>query len=53
MGEMLVGQKWLNAAARFEGLIEAHRILKDGVGDETDELLWRLADEVIREVDDV
>ena len=52
MSEPLVAHKWLIAAARFEGSIEAHRILKNGVGDEYDRLLWRMFDDIRGEVDD-
>ena len=52
MSEQLVAHRWLIAAARFEGSIEAHRILKGGEGDEYDMLLWRMFDEIRGEVDD-
>jgi hypothetical protein len=51
MSEPLVSEKWLLAAARLEGVIEAHRILKGGDGDEADAILWRLFDEIVEEVD--
>ena len=44
-------ERWLRLAARLEGLIEAHRVLKCEDGDEFDKLLWRLADEAVRECD--
>ena len=44
-------ERWLNLAAGLEGLIEAHKILKGDDGDETDELLWRLAAEKVKEAD--
>ncbi len=50
MSERLVSDRWLTAAAKFEGIIEAHRILKGGEGDEFDLLLWRLFDEIVYEV---
>lgn len=51
MNEWANYDKWLIAAARFEGVIEAHRILKNGKGDEADELLWKMAAEIAAEVD--
>jgi hypothetical protein len=51
MSERLVSERWLTAAAKFEGIIEAHRIVKRGEGDEFDLLLWRLFDEIVAEVD--
>jgi hypothetical protein len=45
-------EKWLKGFARLEGSIEAHRILKAGQGDEYDLLLWKMFDEIRREVDD-
>ncbi len=50
MSERLVSDRWLTAAAKFEGIIEAHRILKGGEGDEFDLLLWRLFDKIVYEV---
>jgi hypothetical protein len=51
MSDRKVSEKWLTAAAKFEGIIDAHRILKGGEGDEFDLLLWRLFDEIVAEVD--
>ena len=51
MSEGLVGHRWLIAAARFEGSIEAHRILKGGEGDDADLLLCKMFDEIRREAD--
>jgi hypothetical protein len=51
MSDRLVREKWLIAAARFQGVIEAHRIMKGGDGDEYDAILWRLFDEFVAEVD--
>jgi hypothetical protein len=51
MSERLVRDKWLIAAARFEGIIDAHKILKDGKGDYADELLWKMAADIAAEVD--
>ena len=45
-------ERWLRLAARLEGLIEAHRVLKGDDGDEFDQLLWRLADETVKEAND-
>mgnify|MGYP001087871222 CR=1 FL=1 len=50
MSERLVRERYLTAAGRLEGLIDAHRILKGDDGDEFDRQLWRLTDETIREV---
>jgi hypothetical protein len=50
MSERLVRERYLTAAARLEGLIAAHRILKGDDGDESDRQLWRLTDETIAEV---
>jgi hypothetical protein len=44
--------RWLTLAAKLEGLIEAHQILKGDQADEHDELLYRLAAEVSKEADD-
>jgi hypothetical protein len=52
MSERLVSYRWLKAAARFEGSIEAHRILKGGQGDEHDLLLWKMFDDIRAEADD-
>jgi hypothetical protein len=49
MSERLVRERYLNVAARLEGLIEAHEILKGGEGDDADMLLWRLTKEVLAE----
>jgi hypothetical protein len=43
--------RYLVSSARFEGMIEAHRILKGGDGDEADRLLWSMAAEIAREAD--
>jgi hypothetical protein len=50
MSERLVRERYLTVAARLEGLIAAHRILKGDDGDEFDRQLWRLTDETIAEV---
>jgi hypothetical protein len=50
MSERLVREQYLIAAARLEGIIDAHRILKGGHGDMFDEQLWRLTDETLKEV---
>jgi ABC-type transport system involved in Fe-S cluster assembly fused permease/ATPase subunit len=42
-------QKYMIIAARLEGVVEAHKILKAGNGDVYDELLWRMTDEIIVE----
>ena len=49
MSERLVRERYLKAAGRLEGLIDAHRIMKGGKGDEYDKQLWRLTDETLRE----
>lgn len=43
--------KWLSAAARFEGVIEAHKIMKQAQGDQYDQILWDMAAEIAKEVD--
>jgi len=50
MSERLVRERYLTAAGRLEGLIEAHRILKGEDGDEFDIVLWEMTDEVLAEV---
>ncbi len=50
MSERLVREQYLIAAARLEGIIEAHRILKGDEGDMFDEQLWRLTEETLEEV---
>jgi hypothetical protein len=50
MSERLVRGRYLTVAARLEGLIEAHRILKGDGGDEFDRHLWRMTAETLREV---
>jgi hypothetical protein len=45
-------ERWLKLAARLEGLIDAHKILKGGDGDEFDRLLWSMAGEMIAEATD-
>jgi len=50
MSERLVRERYLTVAARLEGLIEAHRILKGDGGDEFDLNLWRMTDETLEEV---
>ena len=56
MSEWMEGYKhadrWLKGFARLEGALEAHRILKEGQADEYDRLLWSMADEIIKEVED-
>jgi hypothetical protein len=44
--------RWLTFAAKLEGLIEAHQMLKGDDGDDYDKLLWRLAGEASKEVED-
>ncbi|HEY7823343.1 MAG TPA: hypothetical protein VIG24_10935 [Acidimicrobiia bacterium] len=51
MSDWKVDEKWLKAAARFEGVIAAHRILKGDDGDDADQILWQIADEIKAEVD--
>ena len=45
---------YLSLSARLEGVIEAHRILKEGTvkEDEHDRLLWRLVDQFVKEAED-
>ena len=45
-------QRWLSLAAKLEGLIEAHKILKADDGDVYDEMLWRVAVGLVREAED-
>ena len=45
-------RRWLSLAAKLEGLIEAHKILKGDDADEHDLLLYRLAAEMSKEADD-
>ena len=45
-------QRWLSLAAKLEGLIEAHQILKGDDADEHDLLLYRLAAEMSKDADD-
>jgi hypothetical protein len=45
-------QKYMIVAARLEGVVEAHKILKAGNGDVYDELLWRMTGEILSESDD-
>ena len=56
MSEWLRGyehhRRWLMLAARLEGIIEAHKILKGDDADAHDLLLYRLADEASKEADD-
>ena len=49
MSERLVRERYLTVAARLEGLIEAHRILKGDDADDADLLLWRLTAETLDE----
>jgi hypothetical protein len=42
-------RKWMLLAARLEGMLEAHKLLKGGDGDEFDRLLWKMTDEMIRD----
>lgn len=44
--------KWMLHAARLEGMLEAHKVLKGDAADEHDRLLWRMTDEMIAEVND-
>jgi hypothetical protein len=44
--------RWLTFAAKLEGLIEAHQILKGDDADVHDELLYRLAAEAAKEAED-
>ena len=45
---------YLSLSARLEGVIEAHRILKEGTAkeDEHDRLLWQIADGLVKEAED-
>ena len=45
---------YLSLSARLEGVIEAHRILKEGTvkEDEHDRLLWQLVETLVKEADD-
>ena len=45
-------RKWMFLAARLEGMLEAHKILKGDKADENDLLLWRMTDEIIAEAND-
>ena len=45
-------QRWLSLAAKLEGVIEAHQILKGNGGDVYDEMLWRVAAGLVKEADD-
>ena len=45
-------RKWMFLAARLEGLLEAHKILKGDTADEHDRLLWRMSGEMIAEAND-
>ena len=45
-------QRWLSLAAKLEGVIEAHQILKGDDGDVYDEMLWRVAAGLVKEADD-
>ena len=45
-------RKWMFLAARLEGMLEAHKILKGDKADENDLLLWRMTDEMIAEAND-
>jgi len=49
MSERLVRERYLTVAARLEGLIEAHRIMKGDDADYSDRLLWRLTAETLAE----
>jgi hypothetical protein len=49
MSERLVRERYLKVAARLEGLIEAHRILKESRADEYDLNLWRMTEETLKE----
>ena len=50
MSEWMEGYKhvdrWLRLAGRLEGVIEAHRIMKNGEGDDYDRILWKMAEQV-------
>ena len=53
MTERLVRERYLTVAARLEGLIEAHRMMKGDDADAADRLLWRLtADTLTKEYGD-
>ena len=56
MSEWLRGyehhRRWLMLAAKLEGLIEAHQILKGDDADEHDLLLYRLTAEASKGADD-
>ena len=45
-------RRWLMLAAKLEGLIEAHQILKGDDADEHDLLLYRLTAQASKEADD-
>ena len=45
-------RKWMFLAARLEGMLEAHKILKGDGADDYDRLLWRMSDEIIAEAND-
>ena len=45
-------ERWLRLAARLEGLIEAHRVLKGDDADEHDLLLYRLTAQASKEAED-
>ena len=45
-------RKWMFLAARLEGMLEAHKVLKGDDADEHDLLLWRMTDEMIAEAND-
>jgi len=45
-------ERQLLIAARLQGAIDAHRILKGPGGDKYDRLLWSQFDEIVGEQDD-
>ena len=45
-------QRWLSLAAKLEGLIDAHQMLKGDGGDVYDEMLWRVASGLVKEAED-
>jgi hypothetical protein len=50
MSERLVRERYLTVAARLEGLIDAHRILKGDDGDEFDRNLWSMTADTLAEM---
>jgi hypothetical protein len=48
MSDALHRERYLMVAARLQGLIEAHRLLKGEDGDVYDENLWRVTEQTLR-----